>query len=109
MARNSSNHLLRDSWTETRYVRFGQGEEATVTRVGLKKMLRAPKVYTRQHYSYTLEAPAYVADGVAADLFGANGGDGSSFTQPRLVVGFPSAWCWDICRKEVSHSGAVQQ
>lgn len=35
-------------------------------------------------------------------------GNRSFFTQPWLVVGFPSACCWDICRKEASHSGDVQ-
>lgn len=35
-------------------------------------------------------------------------GNGSFFTQPWLVVGFPSAYCWDICRKEASHSVDVQ-
>lgn len=66
MARNSSNHLLRDSWTETLNVRFSQ--EATVTRMGLtngkgKKDVMGPQIYTRQHYSYTLEAQAHEAGG----------------------------------------------
>ncbi len=55
-------------------------------------------------YSYTFDASHEKWLGFRPPALG----NRSFFTQPWLVVGFPPAYCWDICRKEASHSGDVQ-